>query len=229
MNTTLENLNRLLKQNFNNFYTGNISHTSYIKNSLVISRLMAQRITEKLCETIEKHNELYRINDRYECQGVRIITIPYQLKKLGDDKGLYKEILGMVGSILIDSLDEWQRYGATYDDLFNFCCCSESTIDRMKKNIADGYTSFSDLVCTHYPDCKSKFNYVDLQDYCPITHAVSEYMCQTLKGALTSDPLLKEEARRQLSELYLGIIGLAIGDSSDFEIYKISDITENEE
>lgn len=69
---------------------------------------------------------------------------------------------------------------------------------------------------------------MDLQDYCPITHAVSEYMCQISKGVLTSDPLLKEEARHQLSELYLGIIGLTIGDSSDFEIYKLSDIAEND-
>lgn len=41
----------------------------------------------------------------------------------------------MIGNILIDSLDEWQEHGATYDDLFNFCCCSENTINDMKRTL----------------------------------------------------------------------------------------------
>lgn len=223
MNTKLKNLNRLLKQNIVNYYEENISHTSYIKNSLVITRLMAQRASEELCEAVDNYNKLNRMNKRFKSQGVTVTTIPQHLKKLADDKGLYREILSMVGNIFIDSLDEWQASGATYNDLFNFCCCSKSTVDRMKKDIADGYTSFSDLVCTHYPDCKSKLNYVDLQDYCPITHAVIEFMKNSVKkiSDINFEPSVGDDARQQMSEFLSDIIGCALGEDNTFEFMEL--------
>ena len=224
MNTTLKNLNRLLKQNLiNYFYEGNISHTSYIKNSLSISRLMAQRAAEEISQLSDTYSNLKHMQKRFSEQGVTITPMEKQLDELSEQKSLYRDILGMTGNILVDSLDEWQEQGATYDDLFNFCCCSESTIKDMKKDITEGYRLFSDLVCIHYPDCKTKLDYVDLNDYCPITHAVIEFMKNSVKKITDIDfePSARDNARHQLSELLLSLIGCGLGEDVRFEVIEI--------
>lgn len=224
MNTTLKNLNRLLKQNLiNYFYEGNISHTTYIKNSLAISRLMAQRAAVEISQLSDTYSNLKHMQKRFSEQGVTITPMEKQLDELSEQKSLYRDILGMIGNILIDSLDEWQEHGATYDDLFNFCCCSENTINDMKKDIAEGYRLFSDLVCTHYPDCKTKLDYVDLNDYCPITHAVIEFMRNSVKKITDIDfePSARDNARHQLSELLSSLIGCGLGEDVRFEVIEI--------
>lgn len=224
MNTTLKNLNRLLKQNLiNYFYKENIPHTSYIKNSIAISRLMAQRAVEELSQISDTYNNLKHMQNRFREQGVTITPIENQLNKLSEDKNIYRNILGMVGNIIVDSLDEWQEHGATYDELFNFCCCSENAIKNMKKDISGGYTLFSDLVCANYPDCKTKAKYVDLKDYCPITHAAIEFMKNSINriNAIDFEPSVRDDIRRQFSEFLSNLIGCGLGEAVNFEIVPI--------
>lgn len=83
MNTTLKNLNRLLKQNLiNYFYEGNISHTTYIKNSLAISRLMAQRAAEEISQLSDTYNNLKHMKNRFSKQGVTITPMENSLMSL---------------------------------------------------------------------------------------------------------------------------------------------------
>lgn len=225
MNITLKNLNRLLMQNLINYYEESISHNSYIKNSLAISRLMAQKAAEVYCQSIDEHNRLRRMNERFIKQGVTIAPIQKQLEMLEEKKDLSKELMGMIGNILIDSLDEWQEHGAEYEDLFNFCDCSQKVIDKMEKDIADGYTKFSDLVCINYSDYKGKRKHTDRNEHSPITCAVTEYGNMKNPDNEITDIFFelsdRDNARHQMSELLSSIISCGLGEAVDFEVIPI--------
>ena len=222
MNITLKNLNRLLMQNLINYYEESISHNSYIKNSLAISRLMAQKAAEVYCQSIDEHNRLRRMNKRFIKQGVTIAPIQKQMEMLEEKKDLSKELMSIIGNILADSLDEWQEHGAEYEDLFNFCSCSQKVIDKMEKNIADGYTKFSDLVCMNYSDYKGKRKHTDCNEHSPITCAVTEYGNMKNPDNEITDIFFKlsdrDDARHQMSELLSSIISCGLGEAVDFEV-----------
>lgn len=226
MNITLKKLNRLLMQNLINYYEESISHNIYIKNSLAISRLMAQKAAEVYCQSTDEHNRLRRMNQRFVKQGVTIAPIQKQLEMPEEKENLSKELMGIIGNILIDSLDEWQEHGAEYEDLFNFCGCSEKTISEMKKDIADGYTKFSDLVCKNYSDYKGKSNkQTDCNEHSPITCAVTEYGNMKNPDNEITDIFFelsdRDDARHQMSELLLSIISCGLGEAVDFEVIPI--------
>lgn len=225
MNITLKNLNRLLMQNLINYYEESISHNSYIKNSLAISRLMAQKAAEVYCQSIDEHNRLRRMDKRFVKQGVTIAPIQKQMEMLEEKKDLSKELMGMIGNILIDSLDEWQEHGAEYEDLFKFCGCSQKVIDKMEKDIADGYTKFSELVCMNYSDYKGKRKHTDHNEHSPITCAVTEYGNMKNPDNEITDIFFelsdRDDVRHQMSELLSSIISCGLGEAVDFEVVPI--------
>ena len=44
-----------------------------------------------------------------------------------------KVVVASMGALLEKHLNSWQEQGATYEEFFNFCCCSKATIEKMKK------------------------------------------------------------------------------------------------
>lgn len=182
---------------------GTISNYTYCKKCLVLSRLMAQHTIDKYNDAYDDFNKLRRMRERFKYQGVSITTLDMQIAFLLKRCKEIKSFIALLGGAICDCLDGCQCCGATYEDLYNFCCCSEKTISEMKENIRDfqGITLFSELVCIHYPDDKNNGVFIDTCDYAPITHAVKEYMCERMKKACKNSEI-RDSINNKMFELF---------------------------
>lgn len=194
--------------------TGAISNCTYFKKNLIVSRLMAQHTIDQYNMTCDEYNRLRRMKQRFQHQGVIINTLNTQIAALSEKCEKIQSLIASLGGVICASLDGWQYYGASYEDLFNFCCCSEKTIADMKESIRMGTTLFSDLVCIHYPDDKSKEEFIDISKYAPMTHAVKEYMCEQLENACKNNNV-REKVNNKLFELFPEIKECCLIESVD--------------
>lgn len=181
--------------------SGAISEQAYFKKCLIISRFMAQYTIDEYNEAWDKYNKLRRMKERFKLQCVSITTLDKQmilsLKKCKELKAL----IASLGGLICNSLDGWQSLGITYEDLYNFCCCSEKTISDMKKSIDEGIVLFSDLVCINYPDDKNKGDFVDIHKYAPLTHCVIEHLCEQMETAC-KDKDLRGKINNKLFKIF---------------------------
>lgn len=180
---------------------GEISLLTYYKKNLVISRLMAQYTIDEYNKAYDKYNTLRRMKQRFKQQGVVITTLDAQIIVPVMICQSIKDFIATLGKSICVCLDGWQCFGATYEDLYNFCCCSEKTISEMKKDIADGTVLFSDLVFIHYPDYKENGNFIQICKYAPITHSVKAHMKNEMKTAC-KDRDIREKINNKLFELF---------------------------
>lgn len=180
---------------------GEISLLTYYKKNLVISRLMAQYTIDEYNKAYDKYNTLRRMKQRFMQQGVVIATLDAQIIIPAMICQSIKDFIATLGKSICVCLDGWQCFGATYEDLYNFCCCSEKTISDMKESIADGTVLFSDLVFIHYPDYKENGDFIDISKFAPITHSVKEHMKKEMKTAC-KDKEIREKINNKLFELF---------------------------
>lgn len=178
-----------------------ISKKAYFRKCAVLTRLIAQYTIEEYNEADFEYNKSRRMRERFDHQGVKITTLDKTTELLNKRCKFVKSVLALLGRLLCTSLDGWQNSGATYNDLYNFCCCSEKTISEMKKDIDEGTTEFSKLVCIHCPDDKNKGDFVDITKYAPITHAVKEYFLEELQNACKNRET-KLKVRDKLLEMF---------------------------
>lgn len=160
---------------------GIISKCTYFKKCLVISRMMAQYAIDEYNKVSDEYNRITHMKSRFKHQGVAITTLEAQI---AFQSKLCKEIRGVIaalGGMICASLNGWQYCGASYDDLFNFCCCSEKSISDMKKSISEGVTDFSKLVFNNSPDYKVTGEWFEMTCYAPLTHSIREYMLAEIK------------------------------------------------
>ncbi len=162
---------------------GTISKRTYFKKCLVISRMMAQYAIDEYNNAYDEYNKVRRMKEQFKHQGVAITTLDTQIDIQSKKREEIRSLIATLGGIISASLDGWQCCGASYDDLFNFCCCSENSIAEMRKSISEGTTDFSELVCIHCPDYKGKGDFIDIGCYAPLTHSVKEYMCAEMEKA----------------------------------------------
>lgn len=180
---------------------GTISKQTYFKKCLVISRFMAQYTIDEYNKACDKYNKLRRMKKCFQQQGVTIITLDTQIAVSADKCKKIQDLIATLGKSICVCLDGWQCFGATYEDLYNFCCCSEKTISEMKESIADGTVLFSDLVFIHYPDYKENGDFIEIFKYAPITHSVKEHMKKEMKTAC-KDREIKDIINNKLFELF---------------------------
>lgn len=180
---------------------GEISLRTYYKKNLVISRLMAQYTIDEYNKACDSYNKLRRMKQRFNQQGVVIATLDAQIIIPAMKCQSIKDFIATLGKSICVCLDGWQCFGATYEDLYNFCCCSEKTISEMKESINDGTVLFSDLVFIHYPDYKENGNFIEICKYAPITHAVKEYMCEKMKKACKNSEI-RDSINNKMFELF---------------------------
>lgn len=193
---------------------GTISEQTYYKKCLVISRLVAQYTIDEYNKACDEYNKLRRMKQRFQQQGVVITTLDTQIAVSADKCKKIQDLIASLGGLICISLDGWQCFGATYEDLYNFCCCSEKTISDMKKDIDDGTVLFSDLVCIHYPDYKDKGDFIDICKYAPITHAVKEHMHEQMKTAC-KDRDIRDKINNKLFELFPDLEDCCLMENTD--------------
>ena len=173
------------------------------RKMLVITRMTAQKILEYYVAEMDEWNRLRHMQSRFKHQGVDITTLNEQVKSASNNMKTLKVVVASMGGLLEKYLNRWQEQGATYEEFFNFCCCSEPTIKKMKQSIAEGETSFSDLIGHHYPDYKYNDDFLDIHNYAPLTHCIREYICEMLICATKADKRVKNSVFDKLSELLL--------------------------
>lgn len=171
------------------------------KKILVITRMTSQKIIECYISADEEWNELRRMKNRFMYQGVKITTLNEQFEAAREIMMTHKTVVASMGALLEKQLNDWQEHGATYEEFFNFCCCSEPTVKKMKQSIAEGETSFSDLIGHHYPDYKYNDDFLDIHNYAPLTHCIREYVCEMLVYATKTDKSIKNAVFDKLNEL----------------------------
>ena len=63
---------------------------------------MAQRAAVEISQLSDTYSNLKHMQKRFSEQGVTITPMEKQLDELSEQKSLYRDILGMIGNILID-------------------------------------------------------------------------------------------------------------------------------
>ncbi len=193
---------------------GITSKRTYFKKCLVISRMMAQYTIDKYNKSCDEYNKVRRMKERFEHQGVAITTLDTQITVQSKKCREIRSLMATLGGIICTSLDGWQCCRASYDDLFNFCCCSQKSIADMKKSISEEITDFSELTIIHYPDYKGKGDFIDIGCYAPITHSVKEYMLKEMKKAC-KDRDIRDKVNNKLFELFPELKDSCIIKSTD--------------
>ena len=169
---------------------------------LVITRMTAQKIIEYYVAEMDEWSRLRHMQSRFKYQSVDITTLNEQVKSAGNNMMTLKSVVASMGALIEKHLNGWQEQGATYEEFFNFCCCSKATIKKMKQSIAEGETSFSDLIGHHYPDYKYNDDFLDIHNYAPLTHCIREYVCEMLVYATKTDKSVKNAVFDKLNELF---------------------------
>lgn len=194
-------MNHLYDKYIQEYERGIITQKELYKKTLVVTRLTAPKIIECYISADDEWNELRRMKNRFMYQGVKITTLNEQFESAREIMMTLKVVVASMGGLLEKYLNSWQEKGATYEDFFNFCCCSEPTIEKMKHSIAEGETSFSDLIGHHYPDYKYNDDFLDIHNYAPLTHCIREYVCEMLITATKTDKSIKNAVFDKLNEL----------------------------
>lgn len=171
------------------------------RKMLVITRMTAQKILEYYVAEMDEWSRLRHMQSRFNYQGVDITTLNEQFEAAREIMMTHKTVVASMGALLEKQLNDWQKQGATYEEFFNFCCCSEPTVKKMKQSIAEGETSFSDLIGHHYPDYKYNDDFLDIHNYAPLTHCIREYVCEMLVYATKTDKSVKNAVFDKLNEL----------------------------
>ena len=197
----IDYMNHLYDKYIEECNNGVITQKEAYKKSLVITRMTAQKIIGYYIEAMDKWNELRRMQSRFNHQGVDITPLNEQVKSASNNMKTLKSAVASIGGLIEKYLNGWQEQGATYEEFFNFCCCSEPTIEKIKQSIAEGETSFSDLIGHHYPDYKYNDDFLDIHNYAPLTHCIREYICEMLICATKADKRVKNAVFDKLSEL----------------------------
>lgn len=143
---------------------GIITQKETYQKSLVITRMTAQKILEYYVAEMDEWNRLRRMQSKFNHQGVDITPLNEQVKSASNNMKTLKSAVASMGALLEKHLNGWQEQGATYDEFFNFCCCSEFTVEKMKQSIAEGETLFVDLIGHHYPDYKYNDDFLDIHN-----------------------------------------------------------------
>lgn len=198
----IDYMNHLYDKYIEECNNGVITQKEAYKKSLVITRMTAQKIIGYYIEAMDKWNELRRMQSRFNHQGVDITPLNEQVKSASNNMKTLKSAVASIGGLIEKYLNGWQEQGATYDEFFNFCCCSESTIEKMKQSIINGEILFSDLIGHHYPDYKYNDDFLDIHKYAPLTHCIREYVCEMLITATKTDKRVKNAVFDKLSELW---------------------------
>ncbi len=99
---------------------GITSKHTYFKKCLVISRMMAQYTIDEYNKASDVYNNVRRMKERFEHQGVAITTLDTQIAVQSKKCREIRSLMATLGGIICTSLDGWQCCGASYDDLFNF-------------------------------------------------------------------------------------------------------------
>lgn len=172
------------------------------RKMLVITRMTAQKILEYYVAEMDEWNKLRRMKNRFMYQDVKITTLNEQFETAREIMMALKSVVALMGALLEKHLNGWQEQGATYNEFFNFCCCSEPTIEKMKQSIAEDETLFVDLIGHHYPDYKYKGDFLDIHNYAPLTHCIREYVCEMLICATKADKRVKNAVFDKLNELF---------------------------
>lgn len=195
---------------------GTISKRTYFKKCLIISRMMAQYAIDEYNKSCDEYNKARRMKERFKYQGVAITTLDTQIAVQAQKCEEIQSLIAALGGVICTSLDGCQCCGASYDDLFNFCCCSENSVADMKKSISEGITEFSELVCIHYPDYKGKGDFIDISHYAPLTHSVKEYMCEVFEKACENREI-RDKVNNKLFELFPDLKDCCMIKSTDDE------------
>lgn len=180
---------------------GIISKRTYFKKCLVISRMMVQYAIDEYNKASDRYNRITHLKERFKHQGVAITTLETQIAVQSKKCEEIRSLIANLGGIIRVSLDGWQCCGASYDDLFNFCCCSEKTDADMKKSISEGTTEFSELVFIYSLDYKSNGEWFDLSQYAPLTHSIKEYMLAEMEKAC-KDRSIADKVNEKLFETF---------------------------
>ena len=171
------------------------------RKMLVITRMTAQKIIGYYIESMDEWNRLRRMQSKFKYQGVDITPLNEQVKSASNNMMTLKSVVASMGALLEKHLNGWQEHGATYEEFFNFCCCSESTIEKMKQSIAEGETLFVDLIGHHYPDYKYNDDFLDMHNYAPLTHCIREYVCEAVLSLIKSDKDMENIVWDKLNEI----------------------------
>jgi hypothetical protein len=188
---------------------------SFILTQIIATKMYAQRVIDIYNNARSDLWKLERQDRKYKDQGVTLTLLAKDIERQHNYvDNCHNQILNL-GHILASNLDFWQNAGATYDDLFNLCCCSQKTINRIDKE--DFKQPFSKLVWIYNLDFdKHTIDWLDMEYPAPITHAIKEYMFDQMMKAI-KDPEIKKQMNDKLFELFPAIKDSALTMIKDEE------------
>jgi len=145
-----------------------------IYDTLCLFRGCAVRLIEEYCKVQESGRQFQRMAKQFpkpelsETVTISIVNPYFKMEKQ------FRNKIAEIGGIFFFLLDEWQKYGATYDELRTFCNgCGTAWFDRISDT---GSTNFADIVCISYADYKELGDWIKTIPEAPLTICMKEYM-----------------------------------------------------
>ncbi len=147
--------------------------------AVCLLRSAAVRVLDEYVRAGEKRRYLDRLVKRCPApelpEGTSIsIQNPFELY----EKRLYQQIIEL-GEMLLYSLDYWEKYGATLEELKVLCNGGGEYWYRVVTDADKGF-SFSKIVFACNPDYKNKGDFLETTPDAPLTICLKEFMIDRL-------------------------------------------------
>lgn len=197
------------------YKAGEVTAKDFYKKSYVYARMNALYYINEYNNTDDDFRKLVRMQSKFNADGVNILLLNKQVESKRKLLFYHRDQLGQIGEIMLDALDGWQFYGATYEDLFTLCGCGEKTISEMRTSIEEGGTDFSTLVAIHCPDYKYIDDFYDMRKFAPLTHAAKECLIKRFEELRKANKEIDNLAREKMFELFPEIKDSAVIKTTD--------------
>lgn len=197
----------------------------YCKSMIVLQRLVAQNSIDAYNDSRTELRAKQRQETKLKEDNITFLPLKVMINDCKKKAETYHTHLMNCGDALVLWLDSWQKYGATRPDLYNLCCCSQTTIDSVEKSLEDNNEqdiSFSHLIWVYNLDFdKHTCDWLDMEYPAPLTHSIKEFMSDQVIKAMKDNPSLKKQMNEKLFELFPAVEKSALYENRDAEGNKV--------